>query len=772
MMIWDAVRRFSGVGKRKGAARTINPRSRRREILGSFRGRDLRMEQFEDRVLLSITPPAGLQELESFVCPIENYSYLSDSLSVAVFQASDLSDYAEAQLETTYQWVVGVDGTANAPQLAASMGADFIAYAPYLTGATVWEFSEGASWINVAQALQSAEGVDYFYPLVSSELAAAAVPNDTLFSDQWHLQNTGQSGGIPGLDCNVVPAWDTVTGDGVVIAIVDDGLEMDHPDLIGNLRADLSYDFNNGDNDPSPEDTNPWDNHGTSVAGVAGGVGNNGLGVSGTAPGAELAGLRLISSWIDDYTIASALSYLNQDIDIYNNSWGRTSFLIGEGPLSLAAIEAGAANGRGGLGSIYVFAASNDREWGGNANYFDLQNSRQVIAVAAIDHNGRYSYYSNPGAPVLISGYSNSLYSDITTSDRTGEDGYNSTGIADGDPLPDINYTSTFGGTSSAAPLVSGIIALILDANPDLTYRDVQHILVESAEMNDPADYDWVQNGAGYWVNHNYGFGAVDATAAVELALDWENVTEEVSTGSHEVQVHEDIPDSDITGISSTVALDDSVEKIEWVEVTVDIPHSYPNDLEIILVSPDGTESRLAEPTSLSWYFGGSYEQWTFSSCHHWGESSEGQWTLKVRDLSSGISGVFNTWELNVYGTSESTGPGPGPGPDEAVDGPELVSISPNQGGTIQNETILHVAPSELTFLFNERQVIDSQTLGAIHVVRSGGDDVLGNANDVTIEYGWIGIGDRPNEVVIRFAETLPDDLYQITIIGDGSGGD
>ena len=127
-------------------------------------------------------------------------------------------------------------------------------------------------------------------------------------------------------------------------------------------------------------------------------------------------------------------------------------------------------------------------------------------AVAAIDHDGRQSSYSEPGAPLLISAYSSGDTAGITTTDRSGADGY--------DPG---DYTNTFGGTSSSAPLVSGVIALMLEANPNLTYRDVQQILVRTAEMNDPLHFDWTSNAAGYDINHAYGFGAVDATAAVQL---------------------------------------------------------------------------------------------------------------------------------------------------------------------------------------------------------------------------------------------------------------
>ena len=100
--------------------------------------------------------------------------------------------------------------------------------------------------------MESIEDVDYFYPLVPHEVAKWMIPNDPLFSEQWHLNNTGQDGGTPGVDANVVSAWDSVLGTGVVIGIVDDSLQFNHPDLIAQYRADLSYDFWDRDPDPSP----------------------------------------------------------------------------------------------------------------------------------------------------------------------------------------------------------------------------------------------------------------------------------------------------------------------------------------------------------------------------------------------------------------------------------------------------------------------------------------------------------------------------------------
>ena len=480
--------------------------------------------------------------------------------------------------------------------------------------------------------------------------AYTGTPNDPLFAEQWHLQNTGQTGGISGADANVIPAWQKATGKDVTIGIVDDSLQSNHPDLADKYRSDLSYDFVENDADPSPDlDAEFSPNHGTAVAGVAAASTNNQTGVAGVAPDAELAGLRLLpeedadvisveeEGFVTDAKVAEALSYKNQEIDIYNNSWGDVSF-EGIGEKTQAALQNGVRNGRDGLGNIFVFAAGNGRAYQDNINYNALGNSRYTIAVAAIDHRDNLTFYSTPGSAVLVSGYSGSTpHPGITTTDVTGANGYN----------PEGDYNDSFGGTSSAAPLVSGVVALMLDTNPNLTWRDVQHILVETAVQNDPSDPNWTVNNAGHDINYKYGFGAVDADAAVTMAQNWTNVEPEIVTTSDRIEVNTAIPDNNGEEITSTVGITEDVQ-IEWVEVVFDAEHTQRGDLEVTLVSPDGTESILAETHS---DVNDNYNSWVFTSNRHWDESSLGDWTLEVTDNSTGETGTWNSWQLNVYGT-------------------------------------------------------------------------------------------------------------------------
>ena len=410
-----------------------------------------------------------------------------------------------------------------------------------------------------------------------------------------------------------------------------------HPDLNDNFDPLLSVGTLN---DPFNLYT---DNHGTLVAGIAVGEGDNNIGIVGAAPDATFANLPLLNldspllSFPENFFATySPLSHQNQEIDIYNNSWGPEDFT--DQQFLLDTIGTSIQEGRGGLGNIFVFAAGNSREVEGNVNYQSVTNSRYTIAVGAIDHNGQQTFYSTPGAALLISGYSGNENVGITSTDNV----FGSNG-----DFINGTYSPEFSGTSASTPLVSGVIALMLEANPNLTWRDVQHILVETAELNDSTNIDWSRNGAGHDINHNYGFGAIDATAAVNAAQTWQNVNEEVSLSSGRININSIIPDNNFLGTSSSFTIAQDIE-LEWVEIVFDADHAWRGDLEIVLTSPDGTESILAEQRFDN---GDDYDNWVFTSARHWGESSQGEWTLSVSDEASLFEGVWNSWQINLFGT-------------------------------------------------------------------------------------------------------------------------
>ena len=572
----------------------------------------------------------------------------SRGVQIAFERVSDLERYDEQDLTRTDSWLVvtGIDIEEH-PLTKASP--DSSTPVKFLKGSFIWTFEDPGNALPSLMESSEAEEIESFSPLIERSFYTRFRPNDPMFQDQWHLENSGQTSGLSGEDANVTGVWDAYNGSGVVISVIDDGVDHDHPDLNPNYIPMLSWDWCGNDADPDPTGSQE---HGTAVAGVAAGVGNNSLDVTGAAFGAGIAGHKLIACGNSDSTQADALSYLNDDIDIYSNSWGPADtgdVLSGPGPITLAAIEDSLYNGRSGLGNIYTWAAGNGLGSDDNSNKDGYANIRHTIAVSAISHYGDQSSYSEPGANILVTAHSNGgspNYEGITTTDIVGSGGYSSG-----------NVTHDFGGTSSATPLVSGVIALILEANSNLTWRDVQNILVHSSRKNDPTDSSWNVNGAGLNVSHKYGFGAVDAGSAVVLAENWTSSGVEINASFGPFEPLTDIEDG--SGVWEEFNLSVPIDlSLESVDVYVDIDHTARGDLDIVLESPSGHQSWLAEQHNDD---GNHYDDWMFGTVQHWGESSQGNWTLKVRDTVSGDSGSLNSWEVIFHGVgnvSDSDGDG------------------------------------------------------------------------------------------------------------------
>jgi kexin len=477
---------------------------------------------------------------------------------------------------------------------------------------------------------------------------------DPLFGQQFDLENTGQAAGaIPGNDVRAVGAWNVATGAGINIAIVDDGVEEVHEDLAPNARTALSINLVDGNDNPAP--VHALDNHGTSVAGVAAAAGFNNFGVRGMAYEAGIAGVRLLGGRTD-VTTADAMNHrinapsINDVVHVSNNSWGppdRALLVEGPGPLTLLALENGITNGRNGLGTVYVWAAGNGRDFGDHANYDGFANHRGTIAVGASGANGRFSYYSEACACLLVNAVSSyhgaggEVYT--YTTDRTAPQGYEPAG----------NYTTqashAFGGTSHAAPLVSGAVALMLEANPLLTWRDVQHVLVNSATHIDLGSLGWITNDAGLRFSHDYGFGRLNAERAVIMARDWVNVPGSAPPlTASAAGLAMAIPDNSPQNILHTlniVAPSDFI--IEHADVVVHVTHPRRSDLEFDLVSPDGVISTLGTMRNVA---GADYVHWRFGSVVHWGGRAGGAWDLMVRDGRVLNAGVLDSWSITVHG--------------------------------------------------------------------------------------------------------------------------
>jgi kexin len=484
-------------------------------------------------------------------------------------------------------------------------------------------------------------------------------PNDPLFQDQWHLKNTGQIGqdaiaSTAGEDLNILDAWNLATGSGIQIAIVDDGLDINHEDL--NVVAGKSWDYiANAYGDPSSDKSS----HGTSCGGLSAAKGNNAIGVTGVAFNAQVVGYNLLSATTGSYGADAVTKDLSSN-HVYSNSYGSADSrgtLDPSDEIWRQAIDTGTSTGRNGKGAIYTWAAGNgsptDRsDYDGQANYHG------VLAIGSLNDKGKKSSYSEAGSNLLVSTFGGEYCSSHTTTtvDVTGTGGYNNGTSSENDYSGKPNYTRCMNGTSAATPEASGVAALILETNSALTWRDVRLILASTARKNDTDNSDWVTNGGGYHVNHNYGYGAVDATAAVSAARNWVNIpVQKKATGAATTPAA--IPDAGVAATSEISISNSAISKIEFVNISVTSDHPDVSELSITLTSPSNTVSTLTVPhdckdaSEVVVSCGSAFSTvFRFGVARLMGEVADGKWLLKIQDSKSGKTGSLVSWNLQVMG--------------------------------------------------------------------------------------------------------------------------
>ncbi len=487
---------------------------------------------------------------------------------------------------------------------------------------------------------------------LSAAKRMAFVPNDPFFHKntpvfgwpgQWHLINEH----VAKRDVNIKGCWNNdKTGLGVTIGIVDDCLQHAHPDLAPNYKAADSWDFEQGDADPSPLYAS--DEHGIAVAGVAAARGGNGIGVTGAAPRAGLAGMRVgfgtgpASQFLDAILYHSSGG--NTNVKVKNHSYGYNA------PYIVTAAESAAVQASLTFGTIHCFSAGNSR--GGTAqdsNKLDYTNERGAICVAAMGSDGKFAYYSNFGACVAVTAPSSSsagLFGKTTT-DRTGALGYNPTY----DTFPDTDYTTVFGGTSSSSPLVAGVMAVIKQSQPLLTSRMAKHILSKTCTIVDPTDATvssdggWVTNAAGRKFNQNYGFGLINANNMRLMAKELTGITALTEPSTGNVIDGATIPDNSVVGLDRTISAASYTVPCEEIKVRLKVTHTWRGDIRAVLTSPSGTTSRLIINSNGDSANNFDFE---FTSNAFWGESINGTWTLHVEDIVGLDIGTLDSWSFTA----------------------------------------------------------------------------------------------------------------------------
>lgn len=562
-----------------------------------------------------------------------------EEVDLVLYEISD-GKRVGSPLIVTPQVLVEVEAGTDAASRILGLGALQVEFA--VNNLYIATASDSAAALDLATQLKSTSGVIAADPLLARKNFKRFTPNDSLFTSQWHLRNTGQTGGTAGNDVRVTNAWDTSRGSNIVIGIMDDGLETAHPDLAANVDTINDWDFNGNDNDPNHTLTGFDEGHGTSCGGVAAAVGNNSIGISGVAPNAKLVGLRINAAAISDSGEAAAMNWSNSIIHIKNNSWGPNdngSTLGGPGALMEAAMSNACMQGRGGRGVLIFWSCGNGGGNGDNANYDGYANSIYAIAVGSADHNGVHpASFSEPGANVAVCAPADNDSGSVAiwTTDLSGSEGYEP-----GD------YENGFGGTSASAPIAAGVGALVLNANTNLTWRDAKEILIRTATRNNSGDTDWRANAAGIWFNHKFGGGMVNASGAVAMAKTWTNLAPMVRAVTNQAGLSLVILDNNAAGVTRTFNITSAI-RVEQVVVNLTASHTFRGNLKVELISPGNTTSVLADVHNDS---NDNYSNWRFSTVRNWGESSVGTWTLRVADRVAGDVGSLSTAGLTLFGT-------------------------------------------------------------------------------------------------------------------------
>lgn len=560
-------------------------------------------------------------------------------------------------------------------------------------------------------------------------------PNDPLYEKQWYLRLIG----------DLETIWDEYSGKNVHVGVYDTGTETDHQDLVANYDTTRGVTVSSIYSDGSPVS---GDAHGTNVAGLIAASADNGVGIVGVAWGSHLTGVSFLGKNPNTYGTETEMFAQMSKYDIVNHSWNNYA------PLHNANVEfrvggmvKAVYSGRNGLGTVMARAAGNNSD---AAEVLPMNNFRYNIVVGAIEEDGVHGTFSNTGPNLLISAPGS--YTNMVTTDLSGAPGRSPT-----------DYASNFGKTSAATSLVSGVAALMLEANPMLGWRDVQEIFSLSATHSGPAiqagasssdehrwkigaGSDW--NGGGRHYSADYGYGVVNAFNAVRMAESWKYTHPVASTSTNEISLK-------VSGPTTASPIQDGSHRFEF-NVTNDLPIEYLNisvtcldiateHLSLWLVAPDGTRTYVDDIGTL--YLPDTKNlNYSFGLTNLRGISSVGTWAIEFQaDGISGIKGTLASATLQFFGGA--------PSEDDvyhytdefakmvAVDPGQRTNLNDTNGGVdwLDASAVHQGSTIYLDSSLNRVAGVDIAIHGIENVVGGDGNDVIAGNADANELHGMRG---------------------------------
>jgi len=498
---------------------------------------------------------------------------------------------------------------------------------------------------------------------------ADGLEGDPFFAYQWYIYSdknstmttTSNLHTIRGVDLDILELYHRTLGDNngaIIVQVVDGGVDSKHEDL--DISLVHSINSINNSSDPSPTQglsSNPtqifFRGHGTAVAGIVGAKCFNERGIRGVAPKVKIAG----SNWLESEDMGSLDKVwysgpFANEIAISNNSWGAKYV---DDKSYEVIMQSASEELRDKKGRIFVFASGNDRKTHSNANLSYLINNPYAITVSALNHKNTYASYSTSGSNVLVCAYGGEKYYTAPTIMTTFSSGLAMTkeelhgrkGPLTIEEDIEKNYTFAMNGTSAAAPMVSGALALVLDLCPKLTWRDIRMLIAKTSTKIDADNVEWVKNSAGLWHNNNYGFGRINTIQMANECLSPTFKSLSTSfTNTVDKVLNKEIPDNN-QSIDEYLTIEDDLV-IEWVGLTLTIDHDYAGDLDIELISPAGTTSHIMTPNFLK---SNAYiDGFRFSTVALMGEKSKGRWHIRIRDALKDDKGKLLAISLEIKG--------------------------------------------------------------------------------------------------------------------------